>query len=175
MPPGGCPPGLLCADADSGLPIVVGFGAVPLGHSLPAPWATRSEFIIPDDKAYCPEEFKAPNNWLLKSRKVAIVYFLKQPASLLPSPSFLLPFSLPTTTPLLSLFSLTPFPLFSSFLSLLDPIPFPLSHHSSLSLSLFFSLESPRQLCRKQYEIPELDAKGFLGTGTCEPFLSILP
>lgn len=54
MPPGGRLPGLLCADTDSRLPVV----AQPAASLLLG--ATRSAFIIPDDKAYCPEEFKAP-------------------------------------------------------------------------------------------------------------------
>ena len=43
---------------------MLGYRAAPPARGWPAPWATRSAFIIPDDKAYCPEEFKAPSNRL---------------------------------------------------------------------------------------------------------------
>ena len=91
VPPRGCLPGLLCADTDGGLPIVLGYRAAPPARGWPAPWATRSAFIIPDDKAYCPEEFKAPSNWLPHGQESCHCLFPRITSSplALPAPPFL--------------------------------------------------------------------------------------
>ena len=91
VPPRGCLPGLLCADTDGGLPIVLGYRAAPPARGWPAPWATRSAFIIPDDKAYCPEEFKAPSNRLPQGQESCHCLFPRITSSplALPAPPFL--------------------------------------------------------------------------------------
>lgn len=155
VPPRGCLPGLLCADTDSGLPTVVGHGAAPLACGWPAPWATRSAFIIPDDKAYCPEEFKAPSNRLphgQESRHCLFPRVTSPPLALPAPPSPSLPHPPPPLLPNLL-----------AFLSLSEPIP--LSLFSILFFFFSYSFLKPlRQLCRKQFETPELDAKGLPDT-----------
>ena len=109
VPPRGCLPGLLCADTDRGLPIVLGYRAAPPARGWPAPWATRSAFIIPDDKAYCPEEFKAPSNRLPHGQESCRCLFPRVTSSplALPAPPFL-----SLSPPHHPLFSLTSFYLF---------------------------------------------------------------
>ena len=93
--------------------------------------ATRSAFIIPDDKAYCPEEFKAPSNRLPHGQESRHCLFprVTSPPLALPAPPFL---SLsPTHHPLFSLTSYLFFPsqnlfhfLYSLFCSFSFPILF---------------------------------------------------
>ena len=129
MPPRGCLPGLLGADTDSGLPTVVGHGTAPLACGWPAPWATRSAFIITDDKAYCPEEFKAPSNQLPHGQESHRCLFprVTSPPLALPAPPFL---SLsPAHHPLFSLTSYLFFPsqsLFHFLYSLFSSFSFPI-------------------------------------------------
>lgn len=129
--PGACAPGgrLPGLGADTGpLPWPTARSGSPASAACPS--AARSAFIIADDKAHCPEEFKAPNSTAASWAGKLPVYFGEQrPASRSPllSGSLFLP-----VTPLLSFsFHLRPYPPSCCF-------PF------SLSPSLFLSLASRR-------------------------------
>lgn len=146
MPPRGRLPWLLCTDTDSRLPI--------LGRAqscTPNPWpacsrATRSAFIIPDDKAYCPEEFKASNSTAASwaGKLPLFISWNSRPASCSLFP-LLLSFSRP----------LSPLSLSSSFAFLLRPYS-PTSCFSffSLSFPVLSSLEPFGKLCRNSLKSP---------------------